>query len=240
MIIYACGDIFGQFTDLYKRVSDIEKETKLSPSWLLQSGNIGIFPDPDRVDRQTRLKSNPEFADLYFRRQMVPKPTLFVSGKHEDNPWLDFKLSKGEMLLLGNLHWLVNGYRTLIGDNESQFSVTGLGKCFSPQSYFNGKRNKKTRAHYTLNEVERACSQGPTDILLTHQAGHGEKIGNFLSDSQGINKICYAIRPKVHIHGGYNVSSVYKNKQGILTVSLAFGEIKIIEINKGMVTIHEI
>lgn len=229
MIIFASGEIHGKIKNFYSKVLEVEKAINKPCDWVLQSGDFGIFPDKVREDRQTKNNGNSDFSELYTAQKRMPRQTLFISGKHEDHSWLELKNFKGELELLSNLHWLVNGYKTHIGDNSTQLSVCGLGKVFSPHTYLNGHINKKSKSHYTRDEIEAACTQGPIDIFLSHQAGHGEKIGNFVSNSEGLNKICYATRPKLHIHSGYNISDEYINRQGVLTISLSFFEIKVIE-----------
>jgi len=229
MIIFTAGEIHGKIRDFYEKVLSVEKTLGKSCDWVLQVGDFGIFPDKNREDRQIRNNNGSDFYSLYKSQKRMPRQTLFVSGKHEDHSWLEIKRLNSEMELLGNLHWLMNGYKTYIGDNSTQLSVCGMGKVFSPNTYSGEINNKKSKSHYNKHEIEAACTQGPTDVLLTHQAGHGERIGNFVSNSEGLNKICYAVRPKIHIHGGYNISEEYMNKQGVLTVSLAHYEIKVLE-----------
>jgi len=231
MILFLAGEIHGQIFNFYERIKQIEKDIKRPCDWILQTGNFGVFPSNLRLDKQTRLRGTPDFELIYSEKREIPKQTLFISGKHEDHQWLEMKMQRGELEILQNLNWLVNGNRTHIGDNENQISVCGLGKVFSPNSYSGDELDKKSRSHYTRKEVERACSQGPTDILITHQAGHGEKIDNFISVSEGINKICYALRPKLHIHSGYNKSLNYTSKLQIPTISLANNEIAVLEWN---------
>lgn len=222
MIIYLLGDIYGDITQTYKRINALAKESKLEPKWILQTGNFGAYPDPLKFTRQMRKYGHQDFSDFYFHRKRLPYPTLFVSGKHDDNDWLELKYKKGDMEILGNLHWLVNGYSTFIGDTDNQISVCGLGKVFSQKSFVNP--NPKPY-HYTLQEVQRACGQGPIDILITHQTGYGEQIGQFKSLNEGIQKIIYATNPKIHIHSGYNTYKVYTNKVGTMSLSLANNQI---------------
>lgn len=231
MILFLAGEIHGKLFDFYNKVKKVEDQLGRSCDWILQTGDFGIFPSNIRIDKQTRLRGIPDFELIYSEKRSIPYQTLFISGKHEDHNWLEMKMQKGELEILQNLNWLVNGNRTHIGDNNTQISVCGLGKVFSPNSYSGDNFHKKAKSHYTRNDVERSCSQGPTDILITHQAGHGERIGNFVSMSEGINKICYALRPKLHIHSGYNVSTEYISKQKIPTISLANYEIKVVEWN---------
>jgi hypothetical protein len=152
----------------------------------------------------------------------VPYQTVFVQGKHDDHRWLNFMYSRGQLEVMPNLNWLLNGYKTHIG-NGADVSLVGLGKVYSPIAYSGEKRKPGT---YTRGEVERACSQGPTDILITHEAGKGAQIGSHISVAEGINNICYAIRPKIHIHGHYNFTKPYANPAtSTHTISLAFGSV---------------
>lgn len=221
MIILAAGEIFGKIREFYKKVLEVENKLDKKCDWILQTGNFGVFPGKNKIES--------EFGEIYSKNKRMPRQTLFVAGKYEDHDFLEMKLQNGELEILGNLNWLINGNKTFIGDNYNQVSVCGLGKVFSPTSYSSGINNKKSKGHYRKAEVNIACTNGPTDILLTSQAGHGERIGTYVSDSEGINKVSYAIRPKLHIHGGYNISSEYVNKLGVMTISLAHQEIKAIE-----------
>lgn len=229
MYIAFAGDFHGKLTNLYLKVEELESKYGVKVSWVLQTGNLGIWPDPKRLDRATRKNpSEVDFFRYYLNNKPVPRETIFIQGKHDDHRWLNYMSSRNQMEVLPNLNWLLNGYKTTI-EAESSISIVGLGKVFSPNSYFKGKKKIDS---YTRREVERACSQGPTDLLITHEAGKGAQLGNHLSVAEGINNICYAIRPKLHIHGHYNVSNVYTNKlTKTPTVSLAFGEVVIFKYN---------
>ncbi len=230
MILFVAGDIFGRIRELYERVFALEAKLGVRADWVLQTGNFGVFPDPVRADAHVRRKGALDFVDLYYKKEGVPRPTLFVEGAHEDHDWLSLKKSRGELELIPNLHLLWNGFQTRIGDSRTDVSVVGLGKVYSEKTYRSLEKRPEKRAlrHYTRGEVERACSQGPTDILLLHQAGHGQRVGPFLSNSEGISKITFAVRPRLILHGAYNISSVYKDEQGTPSLSLAQGEVRAI------------
>ena len=120
---------------------------------------------------------------MYILRQGVPVPTLSISGVHEDHKWLS---ARDNMELVPNLFWLINGYKTTIGDLKDSIRVTGLGKAFSDATY-NYKYNRRSFRHYSRKEVERACFSGPTDILLLYET----------PDSPGLDHLIFATRPKL-------------------------------------------
>jgi hypothetical protein len=209
MIVFFAGDIHGRLTQFYDKVIEHERELGIRADWVLQTGSLGVWPDPLRIDRVTRRHADDvDFHKYYYNSQAVPRPTLFVAGRHEDHRWLNFKRDRGEMEILPNLHWLLNGFKTNIGT-----SVVGLGRVYSPNTYRGGKSSlKRQAAHYTRGDVERACSQGPTNILLTHEAPKGLQFGNHVSEAEGIEKICFATRPKLLVHGHYNETLTQRTK----------------------------
>jgi len=69
---------------------------------------------------------------------------------------------------------------------------------------------------------------------MTHEAGKDMQLGNRVSEAEGINKLCWALRPKLHIHGHYNVSKVYMNHlTETPTIALAFDEIVALRYENG-------
>lgn len=231
MIVFFAGDLHGHINRFYDDVDMLEKELGIKADWVLQTGNFGIWPDPARA---TKRANSSDFAKLYVHNTSVPRPTLFIAGKHEDHRWLKWKFSRGEMQLLPNLHFLVNGYKTVIGKDEDEFSVVGLGKVFSPKTYIH---RKKPEGQYTRKEVERACSQGPTDLILSHEASEGSRLGVIQSQAQGINKILFATRPKLLVHGCYNVHKEYSTpKTGVGALALSHHMILAYEYHDGQFT----
>lgn len=235
MIIFLAGAIHGQLDAFYERVAEIETTMGLAADWIIQTGNLGVWPNPERMDAPTRKRGSPsDFSNRYHGRISVPRPTLFVAGKHEDHKWLKLKMHCGEMELLPGLHWLVNGYRTLIGDSREQLSVVGLGKVYSPAAYAQKPEAKRKSGHYTRHEVRKACSHGPTDIVLTHEAPAGEVIGGIRSEAKGINNICFATRPKLLVHSHYTTDLEYKTRNpSVQAISLAPMSIVPIEYRRG-------
>jgi hypothetical protein len=177
MKIYFVGPIFGNIQEVYDKIGKLS-EIHGDPDWVIQLGNFGIWPDPHRIDRTTRLKGlELEFPNLYLNQTPVPYRTLFISGAHEDHHWLDH---------VPNLTHLVNGYRTAIGDGTTTISVVGLGKVHSPKFYNSSRTDTR---YYIRSEVERACSQGKVDLFISHAS----------PNSKGIKDIVFATRPDYHM-----------------------------------------
>ncbi len=226
MFIYATGGINGNWNNFFNNIENKIKETSIKPNVILNTGSLGIFPNKVTRTFKKFNKVN-EFQELYKYSKSLNYPTFFVPGRHEDHYWMCKAYSKGQLEILPNLYWMVSGVKFPIGP----LNILGLGKVYSPITYFNQINNKAQLNHYTKAQVERCCSQGVVDILLTHQAGKGSYFNNIVSESEGINEICTSITPKLHIHGHYNTSKIYFNNN-IRTISLAYNEIKIIKFNK--------
>lgn len=55
MIICAAGDIHGAVDRLYADVLDFEVGLGAGFEWVLHVGDLGIWPDANRIDRATRM-----------------------------------------------------------------------------------------------------------------------------------------------------------------------------------------
>lgn len=217
MIIFLAGGVYGRINEFYEKVADVENRFGVKAEYILQTGNFGCYPDPDNVDRGMRLHDGAgDFADLYLKQAPMPRPTIFTAGKHEDHRWLEDRLSRSRMELIPNLVWLVNGYSTTLGFDDNRCRVLSLGKVYSPNTWKEGRKpkKKKTLAHYTRSEVEKACSGGLVDILLLHEHPQMEGIPNVIS----------ATRPKLIIYGNTQLLKTSKET----TNSLHLKEMQIV------------
>lgn len=191
MIFFLAGPIYGKLGEFYAKVEELSKIH--TPSYVLQVGSYGCFPDPSRLSRSMRSHgSATEFSRWYIEDRPVPHTTIFCSGKHEDHRWMGEMLSRGRTEILPGLIWLVNGYSTTLGFEEEACNILSLGKVYSPITYKEGRgKIKKRLAHYTRSEVEKACSAGPVDLLMAADS----------PDMPGLPNIIYATRPQLVIHG---------------------------------------
>lgn len=221
MILFLAGSVYGQINKFYDKVLDLEKELGCTADWVLQTGNFGVYPDPGTVSSPMRARGcSGDFAKLYVNQQGLPRKTLMVAGKHEDHAWLNRKVSANDLQLLPNLTLLLNGYKTHIGEMDEDRTIVGLGKAYSRKTYRYGRgASKRRHGHYTRTEVEKACSQGPTDILLLHEPPKG------FGDAEGTDRICYALRPNLVLHN----KSTSPNRQSLSTggILVSLGELDI-------------
>jgi len=145
MNIIIAGDIHGEISNFYDRILALEDKLDITADWVLQTGNFGVWPDPMRIDRHTRQRNSVDFFRYYLESKPVPRPTVFIAGKHEDHRWLNFVASRNQLEIIPELSWLLNGYKTHIG-NGGQLSLVGMGGVFSPKHY----TGEKKRLSYTV------------------------------------------------------------------------------------------
>jgi hypothetical protein len=161
------------------------------------------------MDRSAKQYAGKDFASMYLGLGApITIPTLTVAGTHDDNRWLNNRKVMNNTEILNNVHWLAQGYRTSIGWDNS-IRVTGLGRAYSEATY-NGKNNKKKYRHYTRHDIERACSAGPTDLLVVYDH----------LDSPGIRNVIFATRPKLILTVARENTKQYKSIQNIPVVAL--------------------
>jgi hypothetical protein len=232
MVIYFVGAVNGQLKLLYNwHQSKFNELSSPPPDWIISVGSFGCFPDPQRVDRATRIKGVGDFPELYLAQKSAPYPTLFVEGPHEDHLWLEERAKCSQLDVLPYCTLLRNGHKTTIGDVESTLDVVGLGRPFSSKVFKEPWKNSKEK-YYTRAHVEKACAAGPVDILVSHEGVYGEKYGGKKCEAQGVKKIIYATRPKLLVHGHYDYSREYE-VLGVPAYSLKTGELLIMKYEGG-------
>jgi hypothetical protein len=213
MKILLSGAIQGNLNSFYAKVKE------QNPHWVVCSGDYGIFPDPKQMDRASKKHAANDFAKHYIGVCAAPIniPTLTIAGAHDDNRWLDQRKSSGDTEILSGVHWLAQGYKTTIGW-DSVLRVTGLGRVYSESTY-QGVKTKKSHRHYTRHDIERACSSGPTDLLVIYEH----------LDCPGIRNTIYATRPKLILSAEHPSSKLYWEVQGIPVITLGKFQTKMIE-----------
>ena len=227
MIVFFAADSFGGIGQLVDRLQKKAQEIDRPPDWVFHVGSFGAWPDPKHTDRATRESGVvTDFHEYYLGNRSLPYPILFAPGRHEDHRWLDLMWQKGYFELIPNLHRMPNGFARTLDVANTRLSVLTLGGVFSPVIYRGDKKRKRSWAHYTKRDVEKACSAGPVDLFLCTEAGYGTQIGQHRSQAAGLNNICFATRPALMVHGHYNVNSWYVNSvTKTRCLSLGYGSV---------------
>jgi hypothetical protein len=68
MIICAAGDIHGAMDRMYEDVLAFEAALGVRFEWVLHVGDLGVWPDPNRVDKATKKRSGWRTRSLDSRR----------------------------------------------------------------------------------------------------------------------------------------------------------------------------
>jgi hypothetical protein len=204
MKILLSGPIEGYLKAFFDHVEE------QAPHWAICAGDFGIFPDPACMDKASRKHAGTDFSYMYVGADPRPinTPVLTIAGVHDDNRWLNQRKTANNTEILNNVHWLAQGYRTVIGW-DVQLRVTGLGRAYSDATY-GGHLGKRSHRHYTRHDVEKACSSGPTDLLVLYEH----------LDAEGLRNIIYATRPKLILNVEHPHRKHYTEIQGTRVVQL--------------------
>lgn len=214
MNILLSGPIQGHLSNLFDNAKSVDAH------WIVCTGDFGIFPDPDVMDRAAKQHASKEFSLRYVGADPRPIniPVLTISGVHDDNRFLQRRVAAGNTEILSNVHFLANGYRTVIGFDGPPCRVTGIGRAYSEATY-NEQYGRRSHRHYTRRDIERACSSGPTDLLVVYDH----------LDSPGIRNVIFATRPKLIVTTSHENRKSYSEVQGIKVISLGRFEGKLVK-----------
>jgi len=93
MILAVFGDVHGALDAMYKCVGRFEEKHRVRVVGVLQVGDMGVFPDPARLDQATWKRAKEDTtelgaADYVLGKKKASHPTWFVRGNHEDFDFL--------------------------------------------------------------------------------------------------------------------------------------------------------
>jgi len=226
MKICVAGDIHGAMDRLYQDVLAFEEVLGIRFNYVLQVGDFGVWPDSSRIDRATRRHDGPGDFSAWLRdNRVMPRPTLFIKGNHEDFTWLD---SRSDTEVLPGLSYLRNGSTVDIGCQQTGvIRVGGIGGCYGPSDF--NRRSERlqgyAKRHYTLDEIQTLSSINRLDILLTHDAPAGvffesHRHGRgYISEAAGLDVLLARAQPRVCFFGHHH-SRVDATVAGVRCVGL--------------------
>jgi hypothetical protein len=223
-IIAVLGDLHGHLTLAYRLLRRWETENNRVIDCILQVGDLGAFPDPSVVDRETRRFAEKDRDELAFMehyyngspeadeilgpqsgsRHRINAPLFFIKGNHEDFNFLEgLQGEKGLPVPIDKNHMILflrNGgiFEVDLGDGV-KISVGALGGIAKDGSSGIDARSP----FYTKSEVRKLRAAGrQVDIFLTHDVpfdSYYEETG-----SRDIRELLLDLEPVYHFCGHYH------------------------------------
>ena len=223
MLLVAAGDAHGRLDRLYADVLAFERKLGRTFAHVLHVGDLGVWPDPTRLDKATREHDGAgDFPTWLAERRAAPRPTTFIQGNHEDFAWL---VGREDGEILPGLRYLANGSAFSLSDAASSQAckaavvrIGGVGGCFGPSSFERPSRALRgggARRHYAREELERLCSAAPLDVVLFHDAPKGIEFvkrmasgaeRRYVSQAEGLSEVLSRVRPKLCFFGHHHTS----------------------------------
>ncbi len=202
VLVCAVGDSHGHLDDMYRIVEALEREVEREVDLVVQVGDFGAWPDPERLDEATRRHGGAgDFPRWMATRRAAPRPTVFIPGNHEDFGWL---MERGAGEVLPGLQFLP--WAGVV--ERGGLKIGGLGGCYSPRSYAMKSLSGARRRHYCRSEVRALSRVGRLDLLLLHDAPAGrfsdirpEWPRSWTTKAEGLTEIIESTRPRLCLHG---------------------------------------
>lgn len=197
------ADIHGKFLLPFKLVHHYQTLTGNKIDWILQCGDMGAFPDKNRMDKATLRHAQKDRDELGFYDDFVtPKPEIAgflnalnipmycVRGNHEDHVFLDELEQSAQHQPAFSIDcyqkvWVLKtGEPLILEKGEEQVSVLGVGRI--------GDRKARTHPEFiqayeqqALKKLIKSVATGKIpepDILITHDKASDSERANLLQN----------------------------------------------------------
>jgi Icc-related predicted phosphoesterase len=232
VIVAFFGDTHGELKLMWQIAQDWQERTGSLLDCIVQVGDLGVYPGPDRVDPATvkhakkhgysLVKAVGDFPEVYSEEYQIPIPTYFIRGNHEDQEFLMnyekrlMELHPGDHLqrcieICTNLFYIPDGHIIKLGD----IKLAGWGGCWGQKTwdmdYWSSARCQPNNRGYTrkLNHMTRDrfehLMRSGFDILVTHDAPTGTGVKGF-TDRKAAQEA--GIEPTEDVFGGPGVGYI--------------------------------
>lgn len=217
--IVIAGDAHGRWDTLLRSVKDLEGEV------LIQLGDTGFYPFPQRADKKSKQHDlhEKEYLPYLTGKKDLPLPTYFMKGNHEDFDFLK-RLESGE-IRIPNLTFIPNGSVIEVGGTRFGFLGGNYGPGYIDRKTLQGGKRK----HFLQSELDQLAEQ-EFDVLLTHDGPTSEELRG---GCDPIRKLILKTRPKVAYHG--HLHHAYETMIGDTKV-IGLGKVGS---NQRYVTVHD-
>lgn len=208
------GDIHGRVFHTLAAVLAWQSILNKKLDLVIQVGDFGAFPEPDRLDRATsrfaqedpteldfsRLLNANEHLDSTLRetRQKLSRPIHFIRGNHEDQAWLaELHVRQATSVSPVDRFDLFTHVKDGVILDFEATRIAFLGGIES----IDANEQIDLEAYRTLMEMP----AGVVDLLVTHDAPLG--IGAYRGQAQGspmISALIETLQPRYHVGGHYH------------------------------------
>lgn len=213
MIIAVFSDVHGRILQCFKLCESWENENNEKIDLILQAGDLGIFPNLERLDKATKKYAMKDEEEIGFYHDFYQNPEcaegvlkkpgcnlVFVRGNHEDHDFLDFLEAKHIDAIFpvdpyNRIFCLKSGLVYTFSNGYEKIRILGIGRIGEIK-----KRKPPYNKYIQEFERQRILSlREDFDILLTHDSAK-----DFVTQGFGmeeINIVLENFKPIYHFHG---------------------------------------
>ena len=221
------GDVHGHIFHVLLLVALCQTERKEKYDLIIQVGDLGVWPDPDRADAATKRFAAMDPTEFDFQyllrpnaiqrkflstvRRALNAPVLFIRGNHEDMQWLQ-EHQTGPIDDFGLFQYVADG---AVVEREGM-RIAFLGGIESAK---NPAHQLRDDAFDTLMSLK----PGSIDLLVTHDALYGFAKGYYgdIKGSQRISRLAEYLAARYHVFGHLHHGIGPLWEQGRVTLGLA-------------------
>lgn len=249
MNIAIFADVHGRVLLAFKLCARWQRETGERIDLILQAGDLGAYPEMERLDRATRRYAERDPTELGFMEHFVtpnPKvaavlaetscPMIFVRGNHEDHRWLDELEQRhpaGPIFPVDayqRVYHLKTGMPWSFQQGDERITVLGIGRISPPPEETNREEGKYIQP-YESRRVYQERATAP-DVLLTHHSRTDFVIlerGVKIKASTGMKEIEYVLdmeQPAYHFYGHYGGPPQVRTDTNSVTLSVKLADLQ--------------
>jgi Icc-related predicted phosphoesterase len=188
------GDLHGSIRAMYARAQRWAEENHREVEVILQVGDFGIYPVPERQEREKIEQYGPgDYHRLAAEGWSAPIPTYFCKGNNEDFDAIDGPLLPG-------LYYMPDGTVRQFGDTRVAF----IGGAWSRKSYDSDEPKPR---HVSRCGLERLYEQ-EWELLISHECPAGLRFlgRRYAVGAPPLRALIENKKPPLVIHGHHHQS----------------------------------
>ena len=214
MKIAIFADIHGKILLPFKMVDAYQKEYGEKIDLILQCGDLGAFPDIQKMDKATIKHAKYDKQELGFSRQFVyinkeiefflnqlDVDMICVRGNHEDHDFLDnieikYSESRYPIDCYQRVYICKSGVVQSFCIEDEDLDFMGIGRIGDRK----GRREKRFIQEYERENIRKSIKQGKKlDILISHDISTEMAQPRF--GMEELRLVLDMLKPFVHFYG---------------------------------------